>query len=434
MNKKNVKLIFGLLILTIPTLFSSCASKPEFNMRENASGEISKDQGQMWSSNYDLVTEEGSVANDIDTAFGVGETTGHIKGYPSEIEGPMTKHVRAVSGDVYGTEYTFTYSQVGDMDNEKISATIIDTFVDNGDGTITDTSTGLMWMADDAGYAMEWKDALSYCENLEYAGYDDWKLPDIKELQSLVDYTGIYPTIDQSYFNITELPDDNPNYYFWSSTSAYFSTSNPLYGYAWYVAFGYAIGDSTDSHGAGAVRFSPKSLDSDFVGEGGDNVTNSVRACRIDENYYENAPSKVTTTNQTKSYNNDGEVIYPVEGEDFYGQDAVYETQAFSFTDNGDGSITDNVTGLIWQKTPSDEHYSITQALDYCDKLEIGDNSDWRLPSLEELYTIQDFSEGWPYVDQDYFGFPTSSSMPPRMEGNGGPQGSDKNASNFKFN
>ncbi|MGD1822815.1 MAG: DUF1566 domain-containing protein [Pleomorphochaeta sp.] len=408
----------------------SCVTADDEN--ETTKEEISKDQGQMWSSNYDLVTEEGSVANEIDTAFGVGETTGHIKGYPSEIEGPMTKHLRAVSGYTYGSEYTFTISEDGEMDNQKITATINNTLIDNG--TVTDSSTRLMWMADDATYAMEWKDALAYCEILEYAGYDDWKLPDIKELQSIVDYTGVYPTIDHSYFNTTQLEEKNPNYYYWSSTSAYFSTENPLYGYAWYVAFGFAIGDTTDSHGAGAVRFSPKSLDSKFVGEGGDNVTNSVRACRIDENYYDAALSKVTTTAQKYSYNDDGEIIYPKEGEEYYGQDAVCDTQEFSFTDNGDGTITDNVTGLVWQQTPTDDHYSITSALEFCENLEIGNVSDWRLPTLEELYTIQDFSEGWPYVDQTYFNFPSAQSMPPQMDGKGGPQGLDKMASTSNIN
>ncbi len=124
------------------------------------------------------------------------------------------------------------------------------------------------------------EDALSYAEDFEYAGYDDWRLPDIKELQSIVDYSGSYPAIDPTYFNTTELAE-NENYYFWSSTSAYFSTELPDNGYAWYVAFGKAVGDDgEDSHGAGAVRFSPKYLESDFAGEGGDNILNSVRLVR----------------------------------------------------------------------------------------------------------------------------------------------------------
>lgn len=56
-------------------------------------GGISKDQGQFWSSNLDLVTEDGSVANGVNTAFGVNETTGHIKGYPSSENGDQCQNM-----------------------------------------------------------------------------------------------------------------------------------------------------------------------------------------------------------------------------------------------------------------------------------------------------------------------------------------------------
>ncbi|MGH4038770.1 MAG: DUF1566 domain-containing protein [Sphaerochaeta sp.] len=386
---------------------------------------ISKDQGQFWSSNYDLVTEEGSVANITNTTFGVNETTGHIKGYPSDGDNPMAKHVRAVSGSTYGTAYTYTEVSDDYLNNQSIVAAAENSLIDNGDGTITDTSTGLMWMKDDAPNTMEWKDALSYAENLDYAGYTDWKLPDVKELQSIVDYTGVYPTLDESYFNITDFEDTNPNYYFWTSTSAYFGGNNTEYGYAWYVAFGFSVGQEEDSHGAGAVRFSPKYVGSPFEGEGGDNITNSVRACRIDERYYADAPSKIITTGQSLSYDNDGNVIYPQEGDEYYGQDAVYETVPFSFTDNGDGTVTDNNTGLIWQQQPSDDHLSIDSTLEYVDSLKLGESDDWRVPTLEELYSIQDYSEGWPYADLTYFYFPSAASVPnvPGGPQGGGPQG-----------
>ncbi|MBU4055376.1 MAG: DUF1566 domain-containing protein, partial [Proteobacteria bacterium] len=60
--------------------------------------------------------------------------------------------------------------------------------VDNGDGTVTDTETGLMWQKDEAG-AMSWQNALTHCETMDLAGYDDWRLPNRNELQSIVDYT-----------------------------------------------------------------------------------------------------------------------------------------------------------------------------------------------------------------------------------------------------
>lgn len=82
----------------------------------------------------------------------------------------------------------------------------------NGDGTVTDTETGLMWQQDETGW-MDWESALSYCENLELAGYDDWRLPNINELQSLVDYSTKNPAIDTYAF-----PNATSSIY-WSSTT-----------------------------------------------------------------------------------------------------------------------------------------------------------------------------------------------------------------------
>ncbi len=207
---------------------------PPASSGENTDGGgISKQQGQFWTSNFYYV---GTTHDGEDTAFGVNHATGHIKGYPigTDGDGAIGRYVRAVRG----------------VD------TSVNNFIDNGDGTISDLATGLMWMTDDSDAAVNWDDALSYAENLELAGYDDWRLPNVKELQSIVDYSGSFPAIDPTYFNITTGLEDNINCYFWSSTSAYFSKQEPEYYYAWYVAFGKAVGpDGEDIHGAGAVRF-----------------------------------------------------------------------------------------------------------------------------------------------------------------------------------
>jgi hypothetical protein len=50
---------------------------------------------------------------------------------------------------------------------------------DNGDGTVTDTATGLMWKKSPWYGKMDWVDAKAYCDNLTYAGYDDWRLPTV---------------------------------------------------------------------------------------------------------------------------------------------------------------------------------------------------------------------------------------------------------------
>jgi len=121
-------------------------------------------------------------------------------------------------------------------------------FVDNHNGTVTDRATGLMWQQSDDGRTKYWADALSYCENLSLAGHTDWRLPNIKELQSIADYRYI-PAIDKKFFNISS----DKGWYF-SST-----THGDHIGMAAYICFGKCISvDGVDVHGAGAQRSDPK--------------------------------------------------------------------------------------------------------------------------------------------------------------------------------
>jgi hypothetical protein len=101
-----------------------------------------------------------------------------------------------------------------------------------GDDTVTDPNTGLMWQRYEGG-AMSWQEALTYCEGLTLAGYKDWRLPDCNELQSLINYDHeLYSLVlDSCYF-----PQGFTAYY-WSSTTEVGNTSN-----AW--LFGFGGGDS----------------------------------------------------------------------------------------------------------------------------------------------------------------------------------------------
>jgi len=98
-------------------------------------------------------------------------------------------------------------------------------FLDNGDGTVTDITTGLMWEQTETG-AMTWEKALAFSEDLELAGFHDWRLPTIRELSRLVDDSRREPSIDETFF-----PGCRPSVY-WSSTT------HALYpSLAWYVGF-----------------------------------------------------------------------------------------------------------------------------------------------------------------------------------------------------
>ena len=118
-------------------------------------------------------------------------------------------------------------------------------FINHGDGTVTDTETGLMWQQNTAS-PMDWRNALVYAEELELAGHSDWRLPDRNELQSLVDYSRNNLAIDPEAFPGTRSSS------YWSSTT--YAGDN---GDAWLVDFYYGnvYGSYKGSHNyARAVR------------------------------------------------------------------------------------------------------------------------------------------------------------------------------------
>jgi hypothetical protein len=122
-------------------------------------------------------------------------------------------------------------------------------------------------MQADSGRAMGWQEALYYAGNLEYAGYDDWRLPNAKELQSVVDYARSPDTTDSAaidpVFQITAITNeaDRKDYpFFWTSTTHLDGIKTGSM--AVYVTFGRGMGKMNgqvmDVHGAGAQRSDPK--------------------------------------------------------------------------------------------------------------------------------------------------------------------------------
>ena len=190
------------------------------------------------------------------TMFGMNFVDGRIKGYPM-----ATKqfYVRCVTGNPsYG----------------------INQFVDNGDGTITDKATDLMWEQNDH-TSLTFDQAVSTCENATTAGYKDWRLPNAKELQSIFDYSNSPDTtssaaIDTTYFNATPITNEAGNtdwgYYWTSTTHAKLDGSGTD---AVYDSFGRALGyfdpgtgsqQILDVHGAGAQRSDNKVSPADIPG------------------------------------------------------------------------------------------------------------------------------------------------------------------------
>ncbi len=218
-----------------------------FDFEYGSNGERIIDTQLLSSTKYTSTTMGGA-----ETLFGLNVADGRIKGYPIMMgrEG-KTYTVRFVRGnDQYG----------------------INKFIDNKDNTITDEATGLMWSKDDSQRPMTWQEAFAYVQNLndeKYLGYSDWRLPNAKELHSIVDYsrspkkTGS-AAIDP-IFNVTKITveDGSKNYpEFWSSTT-HKSMGRITGSAAVYISFGEAMGFMQQR------RQQPSSQSQGGMGQGG---------------------------------------------------------------------------------------------------------------------------------------------------------------------
>jgi hypothetical protein len=129
-------------------------------------------------------------------------------------------------------------------------------FTDNNNGTVTDNLTGLIWLKNANAFGVRtWVQALGDANGLKsgYAGLTDgskagdWRLPNLRELLSLVDYSRAPPALPANH----PFTDVTASYY-WSST-----TVADLTNYAWHVNFYYGIGNGgykTDSLYVWCVR------------------------------------------------------------------------------------------------------------------------------------------------------------------------------------
>ncbi|MGA9777373.1 MAG: DUF1566 domain-containing protein [Limisphaerales bacterium] len=218
---------------------------------------------------------------------------------------------------------------------------------DNGDGTVSDLVTGLMWVQA-RGEKMSWADAMAGAKACRMGGHDDWRVPTIKELYSLIQFTGecrattgSKPFLNTNYFGFVygdisrgERMIDCQD---WSSTKYISTTMN---GNA--TVFGVNIADGRIK---GYPMFDPRAR----------------------------SPHKL--------------FVRYVRGNPAYGKNDFY--------DNGDGTITDHATGLIWSKADSGRGLNWEQALAWVQQLNaknyLGHN-DWRLPNAKELQSIVDYS------------------------------------------
>ncbi len=234
-----------------------------FKYGDPAQGERVIDSQIATSTKYVSTTMGGNQ-----TMFGVNFADGRIKGYPIGQSGR-----RGGPSKLYVVFYVRGNENYGKNQ-----------FEDNADGTIIDKATGLMWAKVDSGHLragtnkdgkLDWEEALRWAEELEYGGHSDWRLPNIKELQSIVDYTRSPDTTNSAaidpIFEVTTIRDGmgEVNYpFYWSSTTHKREGKGDT---AAYVAFGRSQGwmrgrrggdhQLLDVHGAGSQRSDPKSGD-----------------------------------------------------------------------------------------------------------------------------------------------------------------------------
>ena len=278
-------------------------------------------------------------------------------------------------------------------------------YTDNGDGTITDNNTGLTWekKSDDGGLhdkdsafpwsgngsqdtVWDWLDDVNAEGGTGFAGYNDWRMPNLKELQSLVHFERSSPMTSTAFHNncgagATVLTGSCTlvEVYWTSTTRAQYPTK------AWSVSF-------TD----GTLPTQDKTL------------ALRVRAVRGGGS----GPQAFPATGQLTAYTaekNDG-IPGPVSVPD----DGTIQAGApLSFTDNGNGTITDNNTGLVWEKKgdngglhDKDNPYwwSSTQETiwDWLEDVNaeggtgFAGSNDWRIPNAREILSLMDFGKTWP--------------------------------------
>lgn len=136
--------------------------------------------------------------------------------------------------------------------NNSIPTTIGNHFTDNGNRTITDNLTQLVWQKAPNTTILTWENALAYAENLSLASATDWRLPNIKELQSLNDESITNPSANTNFFPTIGVHN------YWSSTSLPNQTTKSWY---WNTQFGITTYDTkTNSNYVLCVRGNPATL------------------------------------------------------------------------------------------------------------------------------------------------------------------------------
>jgi tetratricopeptide (TPR) repeat protein len=258
-------------------------------------------------------------------------------------------------------------------------------FVNNGDGTITDKATGLMWQKSGSSRAKTWKRARTYVKQLNkgFAGYSDWRLPTVEELASLLrkdENNGIHtdPLFDKKQKSCWSSDKGPPR----SSTSPHVWHVNFREGSLGLTVLPLYPGAVPTRRYVRAVRLVKKSAQVKPSGKSsGEQEGRKLVRQKVEKGSLRKVPKQLL----------ERDIRRMVLTYDFY--DGALNLKGSSdndFVDNGDGTITDNRTGLMWQKSGSSRVKTWKRARTYVKRLNKGfaGYSDWRLPTIDELASL----------------------------------------------
>jgi len=219
-------------------------------------------------------------------------------------------------------------------------------YTKNGDGTVVDNITLLMWEDRITAQAFTWEEGIQACEELELAGFDDWRLPTRIEITSVLDHSD-----DHTGWAIEAFEAGNSGFHFSASD--------------WILTI--------TQTGAGAGN--------DYAW-----------AFNMSDGIVSNAYSK-SNHSAIKCVRGGGSGEAPSDP-------AVAPPDQYSLV--SDDEVRDNYTGLIWQRGGSDDQLSWQEAVDYCNDLNLGGTA-WRLPSIRELATLVDEAQVAPAINREMF-------------------------------
>ncbi len=279
-----------------------------------------------------------------------------------------------------------------------------------------DHSTGLMWQYINDGQRRTWPEAFAYASALRLGGLDDWRVPNVTELVSLIRYDRGQPAFDTDAFGYmiqepfyhtfttSTTPAANRSECFVVSVklgAIYFSPKDPGYKpeYVRCVRTIRETGPNGDVNGDQRVDLSDaislllylfRNDDPPVLYSGARGLPVTYHCCVVDDPPCVPDPAEpeclIQTASDREGVPREFELVKP---------DPADETTWYTI---------DHAVGLMWQYAEPLEMKTWEEALAYCEALQLGPFDDWRLPTVKELQSTINYGKAYPAIDREYFG------------------------------